>query len=212
MLKLFYFPQLVSMATHIWLEEIGEPYDLQLVDLMKGEHKAPAHLARNPAGQLPALQIDDDVYLTETIAIADYLANTFPQAGLAPAGPLPRARWIATMARIASTFHPTFTRVVRPGMLVEDESAHAAVSTSARARYLAHLDELEALVSEDAWLLGDQYTTADAHALVIYNWAIRAQLPVADRVRLARWKDRMIARPAVRRVLTDENSALVVAA
>ena len=212
MLTLYYFPQLVSLATHLTLEEIGVPYECKLVDIMKGENKQPEYLAKNPAGQMPTLQIDDDTYLTETVAILDYLATAFPDANLAPTDPIERARWLAAMARIASAMHTTFTRVVRPGMIVDDEQAHAAVSKTARAKYLDYLGELDRMIGDNEWLLGSQLTTADMHALVIYNWAVRANLPVEDFANFTRWKDRMIARPAVRAVLENEGSKLVEAA
>ena len=212
MLKLYYFPNLVSLATHVVLEEIGAPYEIVLVDLLKGEHKKPDYLAKNPVGQMPTLEIEDGVYLTETVAILAYLATAYPDADLAPTEPVARARWLAVMARIASGMHPTFTRVVRPAMVVEDEAAFHAVSLSARKKYLENLGEIDARIGDGPWIMGDQYTTADAHALAIYNWAVRGQFPVEDFRNYTRWKDGMIARPAVRTVLAQEGSALVPSA
>lgn len=212
MLTLYYFPQLVSMATHVVLEEIGVVYETRLVDVMKGENKQPAYLAINPAGQMPALVLDDGTILTETLAILDYLAGSFPERHLAPTDLIERARWLATMSRIASAMHTSFTRAVRPDLVVDDPAAHEAVKAGARVRYQRNLEEMERLATGGKWLLGEQYTTADAHALVLYNWGVRGGFPMADFPNLTAWKDRMLTRPAVRTVLEQEKSSLVTAA
>src|SRR3954453_11328286 len=72
------------------LEEVGEPYDIHLVSLSKGENRAPEYLAVNPMGKVPALR-HGEVVVTESAAICAYLADAFPQAGLAPS-PGERAR------------------------------------------------------------------------------------------------------------------------
>ena len=212
MLTLYYFPQLVSMASHIVLEETGLAYECRLVDVMKGENKQPEYLAINPAGQLPVLVLEDGAILTETLAILDYLAALVPDRHLAPTDPLERARWLSTMSRIASAMHPAFTRAVRPDLAVDDTATHDAVKASARTRYQANLGEMERLATGGEWLLGDQYTTADAHALVLYNWGVRGGFPMTDFPNFTAWKDRMLARPAVRTVLEQEKSSLVAAA
>ena len=85
-------------STVLWmLEELGEPYELALLDLKKGEQRQPAYLAVNPMGKVPAL-IHDGVLITEVGAICTYLADAYPRAGLAPAvdDPLrgPYLRWM----------------------------------------------------------------------------------------------------------------------
>lgn len=212
MLTLYYFPQLVSLATHLTLEEIGVPYELKLVDVMKGENRQPGYLAKNPKGQMPTLEFDDGRRLTETVAILNYLAEAYPDKKLKPAEPFAQALWLQAMARIASAIHPNFTRLVRPGLVVDDEGAHPAVSATARTRFEANLAELDALVGDGEWLLGAQFTTADAHAMVIYNWGVRGKFALEPFANLTRWKDRMLQRPAVRSVLQAEGSSLVEAA
>src|SRR4051812_4646050 len=63
------------------LEEVGEPYDIHLVSLSKGENRAPEYLAVNPMGKVPALR-HGDVVITEAAAICAYLADEFPRAKL----------------------------------------------------------------------------------------------------------------------------------
>src|SRR5438477_1716348 len=63
------------------LEEVGEPYDVQLLSLSKGDTRASDYLAVNPMGKVPALK-HGDVVITEAAAICTYLADAFPRAGL----------------------------------------------------------------------------------------------------------------------------------
>ena len=66
----------------LWmLEELGEPYDIHLLSLSKGENRAPDYLAINPMGKVPALK-DGDTVITEVAAICTYLADEFPAAKL----------------------------------------------------------------------------------------------------------------------------------
>jgi len=65
------------------LDELGAPYDLKVLDLAKGEQKTPQYLAINPMGKVPAI-VHRGVVVTEAAAICVYLADAFPQAGLAP--------------------------------------------------------------------------------------------------------------------------------
>src|SRR4029079_6104643 len=70
-----------SSVTRWMLEEVGEPYDIHLLSLSKGENRAPDYLAVNPMGKVPALK-HGDVVITEGAAICTYLADAFPKAGL----------------------------------------------------------------------------------------------------------------------------------
>ncbi len=85
MLTLYYWAGASSVVPHIVLEEIGTPYERQLVNLAKGEHKSEGYLKINPHGKVPALAVDGAV-LTENVAILTYLAKQFPGA---PGGEIP---------------------------------------------------------------------------------------------------------------------------
>ena len=123
MLVLYYWPDASSMVPHIVLEEIGAPYERQLVNLAQGEHKSGAYLKINPHGKVPALAVDN-VVLMENVAILTYLARRFPEAQLLPHGIIEEARCISAMAWFASAVHPTFAHIIRP-------EAHAAMSAGA---------------------------------------------------------------------------------
>jgi glutathione S-transferase len=89
MLTLFYAPGACSMAAHIVLEESGEKYQPQRMDLSKGEQKTPEYMKIHPLGRVPALKLDDSSPLAENTAILPYLGKRF---GMWPADPVEEAR------------------------------------------------------------------------------------------------------------------------
>ncbi len=208
MLTLYYSPGACSMASHITIEETGAPYEAKLVSIAKGEHRTPEYLAINPRAKVPALRIDDQV-LTENVAILYYLAKRFPEAKLLPADLLAEARCVSTMAWLSNTVHPGFTRVFRPERFAADESAHAAVKASGREAFWASLQEIDGLLKGKDWLAGSQYTVCDPYALVFYGWGLRIDLPVRELAAYTAWKDRMVQRPAVRKILEREKNPIL---
>ena len=107
MIQLHHYPSTASMAPHILLEELGEPFELVLVDRMRDQQKSPDFLRLNPNGLIPVL-IDGDLVLYETAAICLHLCDTRPQAGLAPAlGTHERAHFYKWMAWLTNTLQAT---------------------------------------------------------------------------------------------------------
>ena len=79
----YHAPQTRGAVVHWLLEEIGQPYTYHLLNLSQGQQKDPAYLAVNPMGKVPAIAYRE-VVVTEVAAICCYLADAFPEAGLAP--------------------------------------------------------------------------------------------------------------------------------
>ena len=100
-----YWRSSASYRVRIALNLLSIPYLSIPVDLLSGQHKQPEHLARNPQGLLPALEIDDHM-LTQSLAIIEYLAETRPGSGLLPSDPLGRHRVRALSHAIAMDIHP----------------------------------------------------------------------------------------------------------
>ena len=211
MLTLFYCPGLCSLASHVTIEETGAPYQTQLVNVFKGEHVKDEYKKINPRNKVPALSIDGNV-LVENVAIMYYLAKNFPNANLAPKDPAAEARWVSIMAWLSNTLHPTFTHIAVPARFTEDKAAHPAIQETAKKSYWSHLSEIDGMLSGGPWVMGPQYTTCDPYALVFYSWGGRANLPMQDLKNYTAWKDRMLKRPAVHKILEREESPLVKAA
>ena len=208
MLALYFSPGACSTASHIGLEEAGAQYEERPTLLMKGEHRTPGYLKVNPRGKVPALDVDGRV-ITENTAILTYVAWRYPEKKLLPDDPVLLAQCISTMAWLSNTVHPSFTHFFKPDKFATGESAQADVKETGKKTFFENLNEIDSLLKGRQWMMGDQFTVADAYAIVFYGWGVRAELPVKELANYSGWKDRMLARPAVRKVLESEGNVLV---
>jgi glutathione S-transferase len=212
MLKLYFSPGVCSLASHITLEETGASYQTQPTLLPKGEHQSEAYLKVNPRGKVPALQLDDGQVLTENTAILSYVAKQFPQAKMWPSDPVGEARAISTMAWFSNTVHPSFTHIMRPERFTADPNGTEQVKEQGKKAFWANCEEIDRILAGKEWILGAQYTVCDPYALVFYGWGMRAGMKMAELKNYTAHKDRMLKRPAVRKILEREESALLKAA
>ena len=208
MMTLYFSPGACSMASHIGLEETGAAYEEKPTLLPKGEHKTEAYLKVNPRGKVPALSVDGQV-ITENTAILTYLARQFPEKKLLPSNPVDEARCISTMAWFSNSVHPPYTHYLRPKRYADGEAAQAAVKEMAKKTFLAQCGEIDTLLRGKEWIMGAQYTVADPYALVFYGWGVRAGFPMNELSAYTAWKDRMLKRPQVRKILESEQNVLV---
>jgi glutathione S-transferase len=211
MLTLYFSPGACSMASHIGIEETGAPYVEKPTLLTKGEQKTEAYLKINPRGKVPALSVDGRV-ITENTAILTYLARQFPQANLLPADPVGEAHCIGAMAWFSNVVHPSYQRHLRPERFAESEAAQATVKDLGRKSYWANCEEIDALLAGKQWMMGSQYTVVDPYGLVFYAWGLRGEFPMSKLTAYTAWKDRMLKRPAVMKILQSEQSVLLKAA
>ncbi|WP_428664251.1 glutathione S-transferase family protein [Reyranella sp.] len=209
MLKLYYAPGACSTASHIGLEESGAKFEGQALSFAKNEQKAPEYLKVNPRGRVPAL-VTDEGAIVENTAILDYVAAVHaPQ--LMPTDPVRRARALSLMAWFSNNVHPAFTHISRPERFATDPSVFDHLKATGRENFHAALKEIDGLFVGKQWILGDTFSVVDGYALVFYGWGKRIGLPVEELKNYTAWKDRMLARPAVRRVLERERNVLVAA-
>ena len=212
MLTLFYSPGACSMASHIALEETGAPFEAKLVALAKGEQRAADYLKINPRGKVPALRLEDGSVLTENTAILTYLGRRFPESALLPKDLAAEARCIAMMAWLSNWVHPAFTHIFRPERFAADANAAPALKATGKKNFWEALQEIDGLVTDRKWMQGDAFTACDPYALVFYGWGKRIELPMTELTSYTAWKDRMLERPAVHRVLEREQNILLKAA
>jgi glutathione S-transferase len=208
MLTLYYSPGACSTASHVTIEESGAPYEAKPIMLSKGEHRTADYAKINPRQKVPALQTDKGV-ITENTAILAYLGKTFPEKNLLPKDPFAEARVISTCAWLSNSVHPCFSHVFRPERFAADETAHATVKETGKKAFWAALQEIDGLIDGNQWLTGAQFTVADPYALVFYGWGTRIELPMTELKNYTAWKDRMLQRPAVRKILEKEQSVLL---
>jgi glutathione S-transferase len=201
--KLYYAPGACSLASHIALEELGEPYDTQRLDLAAGDQRKPEYLALNPRGRVPTLVVNGHV-LTENVGILAYLAGGHPQAKMWPQDTWHQAMAVSTMAWLSSTVHSTYAHIARASRYADDEASQESIKKKARATYQDYLTEIDTLLKGKKWAIGGHFTVVDGYLLVFYRWGNRAGMPVKSLANYSALVDRVLARPSVQKVMADE--------
>ena len=204
MLTLFYAPGACSMAAHIVMEESGEKYEPKRMDLTKGEQKTPGYLKLNPQGRVPALGLDNGETIAENTAILPYLGKRF---GLWPKDPVAEAKALSRIGFFAASVHPSFAHIRRPERYTDDKAAFAGIGEMGKKTYHDYMRQIDGMLAGRQWF-SDAYSVVDPYAFVFYTWGLRIELPMASMKNYTAFKDRMLARPAVQRVLADEKVAV----
>lgn len=186
MLTLYFAPGASSMAPHIALHEIGEPFEARPLSFRRAENRTAEYLALNPTAQVPTLLIEGRP-LTEVAGILFYLARRYPGAGLLPDDAEGQARAVAWMSFIAATVHP------------------------ARRQGLKHARGVYALADRKlgarAWALGEAYSIADIHLFRLFWRFFNSLKPATSEFpNLVNHYERMMRRPAVQQTLLVESA------
>jgi len=212
MLALHYHPSNASMVPHILLHELKLPFELKLVDRANGAHKSPAYLKLNPNGLIPVLE-DRGLVLYETAAICLHLVDAHPETKLAPAvGTAERAHFYKWLIWMTNSLQATMVPYFYPERSVDEGNVGGAtqVRTHAQQRIGELLAQLDAQLASHGqpWLMGANYSALDPYAFVLCRWTRGFKGPAAKPARewphLAPYLQRMLERPAVKRVLADE--------
>src|SRR6185295_5258689 len=200
MLTLYYAAGACSLAAHIVLEEGGEKYEARKMDLSKGEQRTPEYLKIHPLGRVPALGLDDGKPLTENTAILPYLGKRF---GLWPSDAAAEARALSLIGFFASTVHPAHAHISRPERYATDKSYFPDIQAQGKKSFHGYLKQIDGMLGGRQWL-SDQYSVLDPYGFLFYTWGVRRELPVGELKNYTAFKDRMLQRPAVRRIVEDE--------
>jgi glutathione S-transferase len=206
-IKLYYAPGACSLASHIAIEELGIAYRTQKLILAQGDQRKPEYLALNPRGRVPTVVVDGKV-LTENVGIMAYFAGGYGHGKIWPRDTWLQAKCLSTMAWLSNTVHTTYGHLFRPERYVDDEAAREAVKAKAKVMYGDYLKEIDGLLAGRQWAIGNHYTVVDGYLLVFYRWGNRQGYPVESMANYARLMDRVMARPAVKRVMADEGITL----
>jgi len=187
----FHTPNTRSSGTRALLEELGASYDLHLLDMKAGEQRQPAYRAINPMGKVPAI-LHEGALVTEQPAVFMYLADLYPEAGLAPplGDPLrgPYLRWLVFYG---SCFEPALI----DRALKRDP---AQPGTSPYGTWDDVFGTLTAQLAQGPWLLGERFTAADVLWGTALNWTTQFKL-VPETPPIRAYIDRVLARPAMQR-------------
>ncbi len=158
------------------------------------------YAAVNPNLYVPALELDDGSILTEGVAIVQYLADLKPSSGLAPmAGTAPRYRFISWLNFIATELHKHYS----PWLFHPDYGTQ--VQDIARGKIVTRLAHVEReLAAGGPFLMGNQFTAADAYLFTIVGWSRFVKIDLAPYPALRAFMDRVAARPAVQQAMQAE--------
>jgi Glutathione S-transferase len=192
----FHAPNSRSGGARALLEELGMPFDMHVLNFKKGEQRQTEYLAVNPMGKVPAIR-HGDALVTEQPAVFMYLADLYPEAGLAPpiGDPLrgPYLRWLVFYG---SCFEPA---VVDKSMQREP----AAPSTCPYGDYDTMLKTLTDQLEKGPYLLGDTFSAADVLWGTALNWTTTFKL-VPELPVIRAYVDRVLARPAMQRAAAKD--------
>jgi glutathione S-transferase len=209
MITLHHYPGNASFAPHVVLNEIGVPFTLQLVDRQAQAHKSPEYLRLNPNGLIPVL-VDGDLVLYETAAICLHLADTHPQAGLAPPlGTPERAQFYKWLMWLTNTVQATLIHYFYGERMLDAGNAEGAAQLKAHAEarvvgYLAQIDTHLA-TSPGPWMMGEAYTLLDPYVWLLCRWTRGfKEQPARSFAHLGPYLQRVQQRPAMQRTIAAE--------
>jgi len=189
-------PQSRSIIVQWMLEELGKPYRLHLLNLKKDEHKQPAHLAVNPMGKVPAIT-HKGVHITEAAAICCFLADTYPDANLAPpVGDPRRGPYLKWLFFGPSCLEPA----IIDRMFKRTEAPSGSLGYGS---YDATLDVVTRAISSGPYLLGEQFTAADVVIGSGLTWGTMVKA-IPERPEITAYMHRLQARPALQRVYAKD--------
>jgi len=197
-MKLYYFTGACSLASNISLREAGLPFQLVKVDRRTRKADGVDYNEVNPKGYVPALALDNGEVLTENIAVLQYIADRNPAAKLAPpAGTMERYRLVEWLAFISTEIHKSFSPLFR-------DDAHAEVKHHARKNLAGRLDYLNRAIGSRSFLMGEQFTVADAYLFTVLGWGRHVNVDHAQWPQLQHHAERVGARPHVIEALKSE--------
>lgn len=201
-MKLYSKPGACSTADHIALQWTGQPFEVEVVTAQ--QIKEPAYLALNPAGSVP-LVVDGDFVLPQNAAIMGYIADSYPEAGLAGDGsPRQRAEATRWLAFCNSDLHPAFLPLFAPGLFMSGAENYDTVKALAAKRVRKHFETADKRLGETGeWLAGFR-SFADPYLYVTMGWAKKLGIDLTGLDHLAAFDERMSADPGVRAALKAE--------
>jgi glutathione S-transferase len=226
MLRLYYFPGTCAFAPHMLLEEIGEPFELEMVVPASTPTGSPdlasssEWRAVNPKGRVPALlgvpgsSGGAAELLTEVSAILFYLGQSHPELGLLPETPAEQARCIEWCNYLATSLHAVaLAQVSRGARFIDDPAQHPAVAARGVANARDGFAYVETVLADGRpWAVPGGFSVVDFYLYLFFTAGERIFPDMADRYpHWARLAETMRIRTAVRRATAREAEALAEA-
>jgi glutathione S-transferase len=190
-------PRVVNM----FMAEKGIEIPKVQVDLVAGHNRQEPYLSKNPAGQMPALELDDGVVLCEILPICEYLDETHPSPPLIGANPQERGVTRMWTRRIDLNVCEPMANGFRfsEGLRLFENRVHVIPQAADDLKAVAkeRLAWLDGLVEGRPWVVGDRFTLADILLYVFLEFGAQVGQPLdPSNQNLTAWKDRVAARPS----------------
>ena len=205
-LKLFVAPNTCARVPTIALEEIGVPFETDLVRVAINQQKSPEFLKLNPKGKVPTLLIDG-VPLTENVAILTWLNAEFPQANLLPKtdSTFAALEQTADLAFFAGTVHPTVTRVAMPLKFIEDKALSFEIVRPVGIQEMHKIMEMiDVRLENGPWWYGDTWSVVDGYLYWVWGRITGVGYPGEAFKNIQRHYALSNERPAVQRAMARE--------
>lgn len=208
-LEPYFSPGSCPRVSMIALEETGAPFETHLVAFMAGEHRKPEFLARNPSGKVPVLMVDGQP-IVQTVAILEFLNESFPAAALFPAlsTPLARAQFLGDLVSFTADLHPIVTRIAFPQIMIDHAEGTTALRTKALEMMAFQLQRFEARLHQQPWLAGPQWSVLDAYLHWVWFRITGAGFDATPFPSIAAHYARTLQRASVQRAMAREAEAV----
>jgi glutathione S-transferase len=192
-MQLYEFAPTRSIRARWMLQELGADFESIAVNLASGEHRRPDFLKINPAGKLPVL-VDDDLVLTESVAIVLYLAEKYPHKGLLPTDIKQRSQVYRWLLFAATELEQPLQRIARHTIIYPEHLRLPAEVTLARQDFTDIVAVMEDRMQGHEFIVGNTVTVADFVCAYTLDWANEVGL-LDGSPQLLQYMERMYARP-----------------
>jgi glutathione S-transferase len=203
MLTFYYAPGTCALASHLALEFSGAPYEAKRLDFKQQQQRTPEYLKINPKGRVPALVTDRGV-LTETPAVLQYIAQSFPQAALAPVDDVFLLGKVNEFnSYLCSTVHVNHAHKGRGYRWVDaaDNAAIEAMKKKVPDTMAESFTLIEEQMLKGPWVLGERFSTSDLYLYTLTRWLEGDGVAVSRFPKVADHMRRMEAKPQVQKVV-----------
>jgi glutathione S-transferase len=204
MLTLYYAAHTCSLASHIALKDAGAEYELRRIDFRKTEQQSLEYLKVNPKARVPALATPRGI-LTETPPMLAFIAQSFPEADLAPLDdPFAFAELQAFNSYLCSTVHVAHAHRMRGSRWADEETSFADMKRKVPRSVGACFELIEGHMLRGPWVMGQRYTIADPYLFTLAQWLEADGVDLARIPRVIEHRSRMAASPNVKEAIAEE--------
>ncbi|MET0650869.1 MAG: glutathione binding-like protein [Hyphomicrobiaceae bacterium] len=204
MLTLYYAPHTCSLASHIALEDAGASYELRRIDFKQAQQRSADYLRINAKARVPALATARGI-LTETPAMLAFIAQSYPDARLAP---LDDAFAFAELqsfnSYLCSTVHVAHAHRMRGYRWADEQSSFDDMKRKVPQSVAACFAVIEASLLKGPWVMGEMYTVADPYLFTLAQWLEADGVDIARLPRVIEHRSRMAERGNVVKAIAEE--------